>query len=174
MTQTDPPSAADLRPPAFDVLWLDGRDLRAVPLAKRKVYLNSVVPYESPEVFKTMVVEEHGLALFEAVKRLDLEGIVAKRKADAHTPSTSWYKVFDPGYSQKEERGDRPQMGTTRGRQRTSRGDAEVAARLAWRTVRLTPQLMRPRLSASLLSAVCRRSCGRNLVTPARCQCQRQ
>jgi ATP-dependent DNA ligase len=53
-----------------------------------------------------MVVDEHGLALFEAVKRLDLEGIVAKRKADAYTPSTSWYKVLNPSYSQKEGRGD--------------------------------------------------------------------
>jgi bifunctional non-homologous end joining protein LigD len=91
---------------AFDILWLDGRDLRGVPLAKRKVYLNSVVSYESPEVFKTMVVEEHGLALFEAVKRLDLEGIVVKRKADAYAPSTPWYKVLNPDYSQKEGRGD--------------------------------------------------------------------
>jgi hypothetical protein len=27
-----------------------------------------------------MVVEEHALALFEAVKRLDLEGTIAKRR----------------------------------------------------------------------------------------------
>jgi hypothetical protein len=27
-----------------------------------------------------MVVEEHGLALFEAVKRLDLEGVVASER----------------------------------------------------------------------------------------------
>ena len=39
-----------------------------------------------------MVVEEHGLALLEAVKRLDLEGIVAKRKADTYGPPSPWYR----------------------------------------------------------------------------------
>jgi hypothetical protein len=29
-------------------------------------------------LFRSMVVEDHALALFEAVKRLDLEGIVGK------------------------------------------------------------------------------------------------
>ena len=53
-----------------------------------------------------MVVEEHGLALFEAVKRLDLEGVVAKRKADPYGPATAWYKIMNPGYSQKEGRGE--------------------------------------------------------------------
>jgi bifunctional non-homologous end joining protein LigD len=91
---------------AFDVLWLDGRDLRGLPLTRRKRQLESVLPYESPEVFKTIVVEEHGLALFEAIRRLDLEGIVAKRKADPYGPASPWYKVLNPGYSQKEGRGE--------------------------------------------------------------------
>ncbi|MGH2374244.1 MAG: hypothetical protein ACRDIC_12370 [bacterium] len=91
---------------AFDILWLDGRDLRPVPLTKRKAHLNTVLPYESSEVFKTMVVEEHGFALYEAVKRLDLEGIVAKGKADPYGPASPWYKVLNPGYSQKEGRGE--------------------------------------------------------------------
>jgi bifunctional non-homologous end joining protein LigD len=91
---------------AFDVLWLDGRDLRGLPLAKRKQHLDTALPYESPEVFRTMVVAEHGLALFEAVKRLDLEGVVAKRKADPYGAALPWYKVLNPGYSQKEGRGE--------------------------------------------------------------------
>ena len=53
-----------------------------------------------------MVVEEQGLALFEAVKRLDLEGIIAKRKADPYGPGTQWYKVMNPDYSQKEGRAE--------------------------------------------------------------------
>jgi bifunctional non-homologous end joining protein LigD len=91
---------------AFDVLWLDGRDLRGLPLAKRKQHLDTALPYESPEVFRTVVVAEHGLALFEAVKRLDLEGVVAKRKADPYGAASPWYKVLNPGYSQKEGRGE--------------------------------------------------------------------
>jgi ATP-dependent DNA ligase len=91
---------------AFDILWLDGRDLRGLSLTRRKRHLENVLTYESPEVFRTMVVEEHGPALFEAVKRLDLEGIVAKRKADPYNPKTVWYKVKNPDYSQAEGRGD--------------------------------------------------------------------
>ena len=36
-----------------------------------------------------MVVEEHALALFEALKRLDLEGIIAKRQADPYGPASA-------------------------------------------------------------------------------------
>jgi bifunctional non-homologous end joining protein LigD len=91
---------------AFDLLWLDGRDLRGLPLTRRKRHLESVLPYEHPQVFRSMAVEEHGLALFEAVKRLDLEGVVAKRKADQYGPASAWYKVLNPEYSQKEGRGE--------------------------------------------------------------------
>ena len=31
--------------------------------------------------------------MFAAAERLDLEGIVAKRKADAYRPETVWYKI---------------------------------------------------------------------------------
>jgi hypothetical protein len=44
--------------------------------------------------------------LFEAAQRLDLEGIVAKRKADFYSPQTVWYKVKNSAYSQAEGRGD--------------------------------------------------------------------
>jgi hypothetical protein len=53
-----------------------------------------------------MMVEEHGLALCETVKRLDLEGVVAKRKANPYGQAPPWYKVLNPGYSQKEGRGE--------------------------------------------------------------------
>jgi ATP-dependent DNA ligase len=91
---------------AFDILWLDGSDLRPLPLSKRKAHLGTVLPYETAGAFRTMIVEEHGWALFEAVKRLDLEGIVAKRKADPYETRTVWYKVKNPDYSQAEGRDD--------------------------------------------------------------------
>lgn len=53
-----------------------------------------------------LAVEEHGRELFEAAQRLDLEGIVAKRKADPYSPQTVWYKVKNPAYTQAEGRGD--------------------------------------------------------------------
>jgi ATP-dependent DNA ligase len=41
-------------------------------------------------------VEEHGRELYEAVQRLDLEGIVAKRKTDPYSPQSTWYKIKKP------------------------------------------------------------------------------
>ncbi len=42
--------------------------------------------------------------LFEAACRLDLEGIVGKRKADPYGSETPWYKVKNPAYAQAEGR----------------------------------------------------------------------
>ena len=41
-----------------------------------------------------------------AAERLDLEGIVAKRKADPYAAETIWYKVKNCAYTQTEGRGD--------------------------------------------------------------------
>jgi ATP-dependent DNA ligase len=53
-----------------------------------------------------LAVEEHGRELFEAAQRLDIEGIVAKRRGDPYSPQTIWYKVKNPAYTQAEGRGD--------------------------------------------------------------------
>jgi ATP-dependent DNA ligase len=42
--------------------------------------------------------------MFAAAERLDLEGIVAKRKADAYRPQTAWYKIKSRTYTQGEGR----------------------------------------------------------------------
>ena len=47
-----------------------------------------------------------GMALYNEVCRLDLEGIVAKRLADPYGPETKWFKVLNRAYSQKEGRGE--------------------------------------------------------------------
>jgi hypothetical protein len=44
--------------------------------------------------------------LFEAVKRLDMEEIIAKRKADPYAPGVTWFRVKNPRYTQAEGRGD--------------------------------------------------------------------
>jgi ATP-dependent DNA ligase len=49
-------------------------------------------------------VEERGRDLLTAAERLDLEGIVAKRKADPYVPTTVWYKVKNQAYTQMEGR----------------------------------------------------------------------
>ena len=55
---------------------------------------------------RVFAVEGRGGDLFGAAERLELEGIVAKRKADHHAPSTVWLKVRNRAYTQTEGRGD--------------------------------------------------------------------
>jgi bifunctional non-homologous end joining protein LigD len=91
---------------AFDLLWLNGKDLRPLPLVKRKRRLEQLIPANNSTLSRVLAVEEHGRELFEAAQRLDLEGIVAKRKADPYSPQTVWYKVKNPAYTQAEGRGE--------------------------------------------------------------------
>jgi bifunctional non-homologous end joining protein LigD len=81
---------------AFDLLWLDGRDLRALPLWRRKKELYKLV-YDSPIGYVDHVADP---ALFTIVSQRDLEGIVAKRRADAYCVESEWIKVKVAGYSQ--------------------------------------------------------------------------
>ena len=91
---------------AFDVLWLNGRDLRDLPLTQRKKRLERLIPASVGALNRLPCFEEHGRELFEAACGLDLEGIVAKRKADPYGPRTIWYKIKNPTYTQAEGRGE--------------------------------------------------------------------
>lgn len=90
----------------FDVLWLNGRDLRSLPLERRKRLLDLAVPANTAHVMKVLSIESDGLALFKATGKLDLEGIVAKRKRDRYDQSAVWYKVLNPTYSQRDGRAE--------------------------------------------------------------------
>jgi bifunctional non-homologous end joining protein LigD len=78
---------------AFDLLWLNGKDLRAQPLWRRKKRLKALLEsspigyvdhVESPELFRVAVEK-------------DLEGIVAKRKNDPYATDTQWVMVKHVG-----------------------------------------------------------------------------
>jgi bifunctional non-homologous end joining protein LigD len=106
---------------AFDVLSLDGEDLRDRPLSERQRLLANLLPADTGPLYKMFVLEEHGRALFQAARRLDLEGIVAKRKQDRYGPDTVWYTIRNPGYTQEDGRID-----PFRPRVRTRRSDREA------------------------------------------------
>jgi len=91
---------------AFDLLWLDGTDLRDLPLVERKEALSQLLPKDTGPLYKILTLEEDGRALFSATRKMDLEGIVAKRKRDVYAPATTWYKIKNPGYIQGEGRAD--------------------------------------------------------------------
>ena len=95
---------------AFDLLWLDGRDLRAEPLAHRRELLTGLLPEDTGPLYKILSIEEHGRALFGAIRKMDLPGIVAKRKRDTYRTGTQWYRIDNPGH--------RPAAGPPRHRER--------------------------------------------------------
>jgi ATP-dependent DNA ligase len=96
--------AGHLHYAAFDLLWLNGVDLRHHPLERRRRLLEGLIPGTTALLSRTLMVPGEGRDLFEAVKRLDLEGIVCKRAADPYHANTAWYKVKNPAYSQMSEK----------------------------------------------------------------------
>ena len=90
----------------FDILWLDGKDLRGQPLVGRRRHLHKLIPVTGAAVSRVYAVERRGRDLFRAVEQLDLEGIIAKRKSDAYGPATTWYKVRNRAYTQMEGRAE--------------------------------------------------------------------
>ncbi|WNQ09579.1 RNA ligase family protein [Paenibacillus aurantius] len=85
---------------AFDILSHNGRDLRRLPLAERKVILNEVL--EDNHYFsKSMVVDGRGTELFRLIQERNMEGIVAKRKDSIYVSkrSNQWVKIINWQYA---------------------------------------------------------------------------
>ena len=91
---------------AFDILWLNGADLRSLPLRERRRRLRGILPKGSPIVSEALSVAGRGRELFELMCINDLEGVVAKRRVDPYDSRIRWLKIKNPDYSQKEGRGD--------------------------------------------------------------------
>ncbi len=82
---------------AFDLPFLDGWDLTAAPLVRRKALLATLLqglPRNAPVQYLDHV-EGGGGAFFERVSEMGLEGVIAKRGNAAYQPgrSRSWLKV---------------------------------------------------------------------------------
>jgi bifunctional non-homologous end joining protein LigD len=99
---------------AFDVLWLNGEDLRELTLLERKRILRSIILKKSSWIGYVSFVDRQATKLFELVKAKDLEGMVVKRKDGKYRPETRWYKVLNPAYSQKAGGADFFQAGKRR------------------------------------------------------------
>jgi len=90
---------------AFDLLWLNGEDLRPLQLVERKARLKRLLRRRSNHLIaEAMSVEGRGKASMAAVGQHDLEGIVAKRKSDPYRRGVHWWKIKTPAYSQAEGR----------------------------------------------------------------------
>jgi bifunctional non-homologous end joining protein LigD len=91
---------------AFDLVWLNGEDLRQLPLMKRKQRLWKLIQKnDGLRIIYAQHIEEQGVGLFELICRSELEGIVAKRKLGIYKSNcTVWLKIKNPKYSQTEGR----------------------------------------------------------------------
>jgi len=88
------PNKAPVTFAVFDVLYGNGRDLRAEPLAKRKAILEELLTGRGPVMLSKHVVGD-GKALFDLAKTRGLEGIVGKRSSSPYVArrSRDWVKI---------------------------------------------------------------------------------
>lgn len=84
---------------AFDLLVLRGRDIRDWPMEKRKAALQRLL--EGVTVGLLYVsAEDDGEWLYQSVRKLGGEGVVAKRAGSLYRggASNDWRKIKVPGY----------------------------------------------------------------------------
>ena len=103
---------------AFDLVWLDGEDLRQMPLIERKKKLKKLIERsECSEILYAQHIEENGKLLFQETVERNLEGIVAKRRIGVYAEH-GWLKIKNPKYTQVEGRQDMFQAFQKRARKR--------------------------------------------------------
>ena len=78
----------------FDLLAFDGYDLRSLPLVERKKLLRMVLPPAGPLRYSDHI-ERQGEAMFAQVRKMGLEGIMAKRADSRYVSDRSpdWLKM---------------------------------------------------------------------------------
>jgi DNA ligase D-like protein (predicted ligase) len=79
---------------AFDVIHLDGRDLTRLPLGERKARLPAIV--DGSRILLSHALPGTATEVIDAVQRLGLEGVIAKRKDSPYQAglrSDAWRKL---------------------------------------------------------------------------------
>jgi ATP-dependent DNA ligase len=90
---------------AFDLLYLNGRDLRQLPLMVRKRRLRHLIGSSGlTDVICGQYIEGRGVDLFNEVCARNLEGVVARRKTGMYATISGWLKIKNPNYTQSERR----------------------------------------------------------------------
>ncbi len=78
----------------FDCLYLDGRAVVQEPLHRRRAWLEDALRLGTS--YRMSRVVEDGRAFFDAIRRMGLEGIMAKRRDSAYLPGRrgrDWLKI---------------------------------------------------------------------------------
>ena len=79
----------------FDLLTLDGKSLTSMPLVERKQLLQKFIP-KSDTILFCDHVDTEGKSLFREMKKMNLEGMIAKRKNSKYLigkRTTDWLKI---------------------------------------------------------------------------------
>lgn len=79
----------------FDILSFNGKDVHQLPLIERKKILKKIIPSRCKHIKFGDFIEKNGIAFFKEVKKLGLEGIMAKRKDSPYQfrRSSDWLKI---------------------------------------------------------------------------------
>jgi bifunctional non-homologous end joining protein LigD len=101
------PEDAASTPPiymAFDCLYLEGRDLRALPLRERRAELEDVVENDHILIFPARRLAANGREAWAQAVATGYEGLVAKDDASPYRGgrTLSWLKVKQPNYREGE------------------------------------------------------------------------
>lgn len=84
--KTEPPSAIIYY--VFDILYLDGYDLKGVPLGKRKELLRGVFS-GTEDVRLVEYFDKNGQTVYRAAIENGMEGVVAKQKDSVYEPGNA-------------------------------------------------------------------------------------
>ena len=80
----------------FDLLWYEGKDIMGLPLSERQAILKKILPATDDHIRISPVFNSNGLDFFEAVKKMGLEGIMAKKLDSVYSPDSrnkDWLKI---------------------------------------------------------------------------------
>jgi bifunctional non-homologous end joining protein LigD len=83
---------------AFDLLELDGEDLRGEPIEMRKHALTRLLGKDRAGLLISQPIDAPADVAFQHICQLGLEGIVSKRLGSKYEsgPSTLWLKTINP------------------------------------------------------------------------------
>jgi len=90
----------------FDILYIDGRNLQSLSFLERRKNLSDVIVQtmknnnnnNNNRIRISDFVDERGIDIFQRIKSMDLEGIIAKNKYSKYIQgarSTNWLKIKD-------------------------------------------------------------------------------
>jgi bifunctional non-homologous end joining protein LigD len=83
---------------AFDLIHLNGRDLRLEPIERRKALLAKLIPRAGYGLQLSNCIEEDVASIFKHACKLGLEGVISKRRGSCYISGRSpdWIKLKNP------------------------------------------------------------------------------